>query len=64
MSREPKRRRKLGRVGDVSAPETYAEDEVHEATTHDEVSIPGKVIHSRTTAQPAPIHEVFRDGDT
>jgi hypothetical protein len=64
MSQGPKRRRKLGRVGDVSAPETPSETEMSEAPTYDEMSIPDNVIKLRTTAKPAPIHEVFRDTDT
>jgi hypothetical protein len=57
-----KRRPNFGRLGD-HAPETEAEPVAKSASKHDEIAIKPHVGRSRTTVEPAPIHEVFHSGD-
>lgn len=58
-----KRRLNLGRLGD-HAPEPKSKTLVAKsASKHDEIAIKPHVGRSRTTAAPAPMHEVFRGDD-
>jgi hypothetical protein len=58
-----RRRLKLGRLGD-QAPESESDESAAKpASMHDEIVIEPRVGRTRTTVNPAPIHEVFRSDE-
>ena len=60
---DKKRRLKLGRLGDQAPEPRSDESATKPASMHDEIAIRPRVGRTRTTVDPAPIHEVFGGDD-